>query len=470
MLRVHKIAIARIFADLIKADRIIDTAEMECWERVCAKYAIDKEIETEAQYISFSDALESICNSGVKGLKEDLLGDCRSMTVSDGFCAHSEALLMITLILMLDPNQPFRVETFSIPKASFNIDIATSLYVESDYDSATNEAIRNNYRSLFKEFQLAGFHFVYPPKIIEHYQDTDPVLFHKILSFLAPAMSEAGIENAYRSLMKMTTAVFCKDLLCNKCGITDLRTTYPSLLIKIGNSFVGEDAYANYLKIEVDDDILPTVQSFLDRFCDMLNSDVYVVNTSEERDSQFHFHGFYKQLLDIFLIRKNIRSKIVLDPFKEEIFFPDIDARATGLHRRERALYALLLCSGQEGLNFNLPKSADALAKYNKRMAAIQSRYRAIYSMFGGDREATPDLGEPTIRRPIFACLKRSLKNLPSLYNPEDYNVSKNRDGIFSVNVDPELIFVMGPDSDDPVPLKDSEMYRRWQEAATLHP
>lgn len=103
MLRDHKIAIARIFADLIKADRIIDTGEMECWERICAKYAIDKKIETEAQLVSFSDALESICNSGVKGLREDLLGDCRSMTVSDGFCAHSEALIMITLILMLDP-------------------------------------------------------------------------------------------------------------------------------------------------------------------------------------------------------------------------------------------------------------------------------------------------------------------------------------------------------------------------------
>ena len=57
---------------------------------------------------------------------------------------------------MLDSYQPFRVETFSIPKASFNIDIATSLYIESDYDAATNEAIRVNYRSLFKEFQLAA--------------------------------------------------------------------------------------------------------------------------------------------------------------------------------------------------------------------------------------------------------------------------------------------------------------------------
>lgn len=465
MLRVHKIAIARIFADLIKADRIIDSGEMECWNRVCAKYSIDKEVETDAQYVSFSDALESICNSGVQGLKENLLSDCRSMTVSDGFCAHSEALILIALILMLDSDQPFRVETFSIPKASFNIDIATSLYIESDYDAATNEAIRVNYRSLFKEFQLVGFHFVYPPKIIEHYQDTDPKLFHQILSFLAPSMSETGIENAYKSLMKMTTGIFCKDLLCNKCGITDLRNTYPSLLIKIGNSFVGEDAYANYLKIEVDEDILSTVQSFIDRFCEMLSSDVYIVNTSEERDSQFHFHGFYKQLLDIFLIRKNIKSHILIDPYKEEIFFPDVDAKANGLHRRERALYTLLLCCGKDGINFNQPKSTDGLAKYMKRMKKIQARYSTIYSLFGGMADTAPDLSIPKIRRPIFSCLKRSLKNIPSLYNPEDYNLTKNRDGVFSVNIDDNMVLVAELDSAEPIPLTNSKLFKKFKDA-----
>ena len=438
---------------------------MECWNRVCAKYSIDKEVETDAQYVSFSDALESICNSGVQGLKEDLLSDCRSMTVSDGFCAHSEALILIALILMLDSYQPFRVETFSIPKASFNIDIATSLYIESDYDAATNEAIRVNYRSLFKEFQLAGFHFVYPPKIIEHYQDTDPKLFHQILSFLAPSMSESGIENAYKSLMKMTTGVFCKDLLCNKCGITDLRNTYPSLLIKIGNSFVGEDAYANYLKIEVDEDILSTVQSFIDRFCEMLSSNVYVVNTSEERDSQFHFHGFYKQLLDIFLIRKNIRSHILIDPYKEEIFFPDVDAKANGLHRRERALYTLLLCYGKDGINFNQPKSTDGLSKYMKRMEKIQTRYSIIYSLFGGTADTAPDLSIPEIRRPIFSCLKRSLKNIPSLYNPEDYNLTKNRDGVFSVNIDDNMVLVTELDSAEPIPLTNSKLFKKFKDA-----
>ena len=458
----EKIAVSRIFADLIKADRIVDTGEMECWRIICNKYGIDRDVRIEAREVSFADALNVICNSGVQGLKEDLLGDCREMTVSDGFCAHSEALLMIALTTMLESEQPFRGEVISIPKANFNIDIATALYIENEFDPETNESIRAHYRSIFKEFQLAGFHFVYIPKIIDHYRNTDSTLFKDILSFLAPAMSETGLDNTYKSLMKMTTGIFCKDLLCNKCGITELRNTMPSLLIKIGNSFVGEAQYANYLKIDVDENISTTVQTFVDRFSEMLSSDVFVVNTSEERDNQFHFHGFYKQLLDIFLVRRNIRSAIYLNPYKEEVIFPDIDAKAMGLHRRERALYALLLCQGADGINFNTPKSVDALERYNRRMKRIQQRYSAIYAMFGGERETAPDLSVPEIRRPIFSCLKRSIKNLQALYNPEDYNITKSGDGAFSVNVEPELVYVYQLDKDEPVPLHESEMFRKW--------
>lgn len=458
----EKIAVARIFADLIKADRIVDTGEMECWRNICHKYAIDRDARIEAREMSFSYALNVICNSEVQELKEDLLRDCMAMTVSDGFCAHSEALLMIALTTMLESERPFRGEVISIPRANFNIDIATALYIENEFDPETNEAIRAHYRSIFKEFQLAGFHFVYIPKIIDHYRNTDSTLFKDILSFLAPTMSEMGLDNTYKSLMKMTTGIFCKDLLCNKCGITELRNTMPSLLIKIGNSFVGEAQYANYLKLDVDEDISTTVQTFVDNFSEMLSSDVFVVNTSEERDNQFHFHGFYKQLLDIFLVRRNIRSAIYLNPYKEEVIFPDIDAKAMGLHRRERALYALLLCQGADGINFNTPKSVDALERYNRRMKRIQQRYSAIYAMFGGERETAPDLSVPEIRRPIFSCLKRSIKNLQALYNPEDYNITKSGDGAFSVNVEPELVYVYQLDKDEPVPLHESEMFRKW--------
>ncbi len=450
---------------MVKADRIIDSCEMQCWKSICQKYAIDKDIEVEALNITLAEALEAICASGIQGLKEDLLGDCRAMALSDGFCAHTEASLMIALTLMLESTQNYRIETISIPRADFNIDLSTVLYIESDYDTATNNAIEKYYRTIYKELQLAGFHFVYLPKIIEHYQITDKALFRDILSFLAPYLGEIGIDGIYNSLMNMTTSRFCKDLLCNKLGLKELRNTYPSLLIKIGNSFVGETQYANYLKIEVDEDIVATIQYFIDKFCDLLTTDVYIVNASEESDSQFHFHGFYKQLLDIFLIRKNVRSTILIDPYKEEIFFPEIDTKATGLHRREKVMYAMMLCCGYEGLNFSTPKDAESLKKYLKRMTLVQSKFRSLYSMFGGDHEAAPDLGMPEIRRPIISCLKRSIKQLSALYNPEDYNITKDKGGALSVHIEPELVFVKELDAPAPVPLLESKLYRRFLEA-----
>ncbi len=462
MKRIERISIARVFSDLIKADRIVNIGEMEYWDKICTKYSITRELEVEAQTITFADALNNIHLSQEADIRKDFLADCYAMTVSDGFCAHSEALIMIALALALDDDLPYSVETISIPRANFNIDLATALYIEDIYDPDTNAAIEKWYRVIFKELQLVGFHFVYLPHIITHYRDTDPKLFRSILSFLAPAMTAEGIEHTYSSLMKMTTGTFCRDLLCNRLGITALRNTPPSLLIKIGNSFVGEAAYANYLRIEVDKDILAIVQSFIDRFCAMLSSDIYVVKSSEERDNQFHFHGFYKQLLDIFLIRKNIRSSVLLNPYKEDIYFPEIDTKLTGIHRREKALYALLLCQGSEGLNFTTPGSATGVEKYNRRLKKIQQRYSTIYEMFGGEKGSAPDLTIPEIRRPIFSCLRRSLKKLRALYNPDDYNITKSSDGLFCVHLDPELIFVNQLHQNEPVPLHESILYHNW--------
>lgn len=461
----ERIAIARIFSDLIKADRIVDIGEMEYWEKICSKYSISKEMEVKAQEITFSEALKTIQDSDDKDSKEGFLDDCRSMTTSDGFCAHSEALLMIALILMLNYDCPFSVETISIPKSSFNFDVATVLYIENEYDHETNDAIQKWYRMIYKEFQLAGFHFIYLPNIIDHYRKTDKQIFKQILSFLAPVISDSKIEIIYDSIMGMSTGSFCKDILCNRLEINELRNSFPSLLIKISNDFVGDTQYANYLKIEVGHDILETVKQFVDLFCEMLSSDVYVVNSSEERDKQFHYHGFYKQLLDIFLINKDKRSQIVLKPFKNKITFPEIGATADGMHRRERALYALFLCAGSHGINFNRPRTNAELERYNRQMKKIQAQYKNIYGMFMGDNDSAPDLSDSRIRGPIIACIRRSIRKLRGLYNPDDYNIIVDDNGYLSVNIEPELVFVESFERDSSlIPLLKSDLYRRYKE------
>lgn len=460
-----RVAIARIFSDLIMADRIIDAGEMEYWEEVCDKYAIDLEARIKAKDMSFAEAINVVNNEGGKEIAEELLKDCQEMTVSDGFCAFSEALLMIALYSKLDPHQNFDGDVYSLPRREFNIDVATALYIESSFDTATNDAIQENYRTIFKECQLARMHFVYIPTVIAHYQHTDPKLFHEIISFLAPEMPEQPRSLISSELLEMTSASFCKDFLCNRCGMAELRNIDPSLLIKISNSFVGKKEFANYLRVSVNEDILSKVRSLADYIGSMCSGDRIVIDTFEEGNNQFQFHGFYKQLLDIFTQPRDVRSDILINPYKEEITFPALNSVARGLHRRERALYVLLLCEGSKGINFNPPHVASALNIYNRRMVRTQRRYAAIYEMFGGASETVPDLSIPEIRRPIVSCLRRSLKAISGLYNPEDYNVVKDGEGNFTVHIEAELVKVVELDSEEPVSLKNSKLYRRWKEA-----
>ncbi len=80
--------------------------------------------------------------------------------------------------------------------------------------------------------------------------------------------------------------------------------------------------------------------------------------------------------------------------------------------------------------------------------------------MFGGEKDTAPDLTQPEIRRPIMACVRRSIARLDALYNPADYTVTKDSDGSFAVHVEPDLISVVPLKGDTPIPLKDSELYR----------
>lgn len=458
MKKIERISISRILFDFIKADRIIDSGEMNQYALLKERYAIHKEDEIAATQMTFSDAVNTLFKSD-KGLIMDFLGDCSDMTLSDGLCDRSEALLLLALKYKLTSEYD-DVEILSIPKSLFNITASSVLYVESRLETEINNIIVKNYRTLFKECQLAGFNFIYIPKVIEHYKNTDRELINQIISFLAPSISEEGVNTVIDGLFSMTTASFCKDILCNKMGITSLRSTLPSLLIKIGESYIGDNIYSNYFKIEIDNDVVTTLQKILDDFMSMISTDVITISKAEEKKNQFLYHGFYKQLLDIFMMRKNIRSRLVINPYNEEITFPDIDSRLEKIHRREKALYMLLLITTYEGgINFNPPASVKQLDRYNAKMVALQEKYQKIYELFGGDK--APDLTQPEIRRPIISCLKRSLNMLKdTLYNSEDYMITKDEFGNLRIELEQELQYI-NSGINGVVKLSDSEIFNK---------
>lgn len=401
----EKTAVVRIFVDLIKADRIIDTGEMVFYDEMRKKYNFAQDNEVAAMAMSFSEAI-SILKESVGDLRKEVLSDCANATVSDGFCAHSEALLLIALRQAWD-DESENVSVISIPKNSFSVDDSTVLYVESKFNNDTNRQIVDNYRNVYKEFLFSGFHFVYIPNVIHHYKETDKGLFHKMISFLAPSFSKNGVERVVDGLLTMTTESFCKDILCNRLNLGNLREVNPSLLIKIGNNYVGEVEYSNLLCIEIESDFMDFVKKFVDDFSSMLSSDTLTMHIDREADNQYLYYGFYKQLLDIFLVRKNVRSRIIIDPNREEILLPDIDQKLNGVSRRDKAMYVLfLILMRNNGFSFNRPSSRLQMLKYKEKIDRFQKQYEIVYGLMGGDKDKTPDVGTAEIRRPIFSSYK----------------------------------------------------------------
>lgn len=449
MKRDERQSIVKLFVDLIKADRIIEIGEMSFFGQMKEKYGFTRSDEIAAASMTLADAIKTISDSDDEELKATVLADCRGMTESDGFRARSEALIMTALLHKLDSEKE-GIDIISVPKSEFDITPVSVLYIESRPDKTVNEIIRQNYRMICKEFQVAGFHFIYIPAIIDHYSETDRKMLGQIISFLAPQNSEEGVNHIITNLLSMTTSSFCNDILCNKLSIGQLRDCSASMLIKLGNGIVGNSPYANYLKIEIGSDTINVIQEFLDEFIRLNKTDVITISTSEEGNSQFLYDGFYKELLDIFLIRKNIRSRIFIDLRKGQIYLPDIDRTVAGLHRREKALYSLLLHYGAAGINFTPPQQASAMARYEKRMARVQAQYRLLYRKFGGEESKAPDIRIPEIRRPMMSCIKRCFSALDDeLYNPADYNVIKDANGSFVIHVEPEIVHLIKGGIDD---------------------
>lgn len=51
------------------------------------------------------------------------------------------------------------------------------------------------------------------------------------------------------------------------------------------------------------------------------------LNYIQESNGRFIFTGYYKQIFDILMLRKGVRSAVVLDPLRERIYFPEADVK-----------------------------------------------------------------------------------------------------------------------------------------------
>lgn len=456
----ERASIMRVVTDLIEADGIIDTREISFFEALRNKYGIKKEDEVRAASLTLSDALKELSVSEER-LKQALLEDFTEIAMSDDICAREEALLILAIQNCLKTDFDLQVSVISLNANNLNFERSQVLYVESEYDKKVNEQILQSYREIRAELRLAGFDFVYLPQIAQHYRSITTSALMQIMGFLYPKVSSERLSSIVSQIQHLSTERFCKEQLTAKLGIQDLSSVVPSLMVKIGESYVDENKMTNFMLIEVDDDVLGGIRATLDTFAKSYRNER--LNYLTEEEGRFVFKGFHKLIFDILMLRKGIQSKVVIDTYDERIYFPEADTVIDKIHRREKALYALFLIEARNGgVNFNKPASPKQFERYKSRMATIQAKYKMIYRMFGGDPNTAPNLESADIRSPMLSLLKRQILKLGDvLCNVNDYIVQRNAYGNYSVNLSADLCYSCEKKGGELVPLSSSDIGQR---------
>lgn len=460
----EKASIFRIVTDLIKADSIIDTREIEKLDSIRERFAIKKEDEMLGFSYTFANAIRVLLESP-KSLQCELAAIFNELAMSDNFCAREEALLLLTLRLCMSLDIKLECKAVSIETSSVNIDPTQILYVESDFDNDVNWEINEKFREIVAEVRLAGFDLVYLPKIAEHYRAISNTDFLKIAGFLYPNVSYERLKTVVQHMHNLSTSEFCKDQLAGKLGVREFSVVNPSLMIKIGDSFVGDKNIANFLLVELDKDVISSIRYILDLFSEYYHTSR--LNYLREEKGRYIFTGFYKQIFDIYMFRKGIKSPVVIDVYRGHIRFSEADLKIEKLHRREKALYALfMLESASGGVNFSKPTTPNELARYTRRMTAVQEKYRLIYKKFGGEPQKAPDISKSEIRLPMIALIRKQLKALGDvLFHVDDYMIQRNMFGNYCINISPSLCCYCGVNANDIYKLSDSE---EWQRISAL--
>lgn len=464
MKQAERASFVRVISDVIKADGIIDTREIDAFDEVKEKYKIKKEDELLAETFTLSKAL-SVLSSLDSSTKHSLMNEVNYVAMSDNFCAKEEALLLMGVRLMLTLSKVADVSVLSIESSVLSFDDAQILYLESEYDEKVNDEMCRLYREISSEARISGFELVYLPEMSRHYNSIADADFLRIAKFLYPKVSDERIGIVIEQMQSLSTASFCVEQLANKLSLKELKDIPPTFLIKIGGSRVNDKYFSNFLLVGIDDSPLATIRKFMDLYAELYRN--LRLNYIQEEAGRFIFTGYYKHIFDVLMLRKGVKSSVVVDPVRERIFFPEADAKLEKTHRREKALYALFLMeSVGGGISFKLPETLRQKEKYEKRMRALKLKYQKIYVLFGGNADRVPDIENPEIRRPMISLLNKSLSNLQGiLYNVEDYTIQRNIYGNYAVGIPASLCYCCNPDVDGLKLITESD---EWMKISVL--
>ena len=301
--------------------------------------------------------------------------------------------------------------------------------------------------------RIGGFDFIYIPNIAKHYRDTNRELLCKIIKYLAPTLTDNETHNVLAVISNMTTKYFKNEILREKLGI-NLTIKKPSLLIKIGNSYVNGEMMSDFLLINVEKDIVGQVDRMIERFLDYQRCPTITIKNYTDAGGDFVYTGFYKTIFDLITYRKGARCSLIVNPDKRkgrlEIFHETYSSLEMGL--AETAFYVFLICeslSKRRGVSF--------INQGLKSLKEIQRRYTQTYSMFLGSRETAPDITDGNTRNRMLSIIRNAIRDNEALLEKHIYMPNTETAKIF-IPIEPQLIYIK--EGKKNIPLLDSNVWK----------
>jgi uncharacterized tellurite resistance protein B-like protein len=439
-------ALVRWLTDLMKADKIIATGEIEYLEQMCQEFSISQFDIEKALGLSLAES----CNMLSKHLnpkeRNKIIKKLKALSLSDGACAREEALLLMALSYCLGEETREHSQMVSFKSAHIDFVDSQVLFIEPNADITINGYIRDNIKPLINEFRIGGFDFIYIPRIAEHYKHTNRTLLCKIIKYLAPTLSDNETHNVLEVISNMTTRYFKNEILKAKLNIS-LPVKKPSLLIKIGNSYVNGEMMSDFLVLEAEEDIVSQVSKMIETFIEFQRCPTITIKNYTDAGGDFVYTGFYKTIFDLVTYRKGARCSLVINPDKRkgrlEILSDIPSYLEMGLG--ETAFYVFLIMeslSRRKGVTF---RNQGA-----KSLREIQTRYEKIYGSFVGSRDDAPNITDSNTRNRMLSKIREAISKNDFLTEKQVYLPNTDTNKIF-VAIEPQLIFIKEGKNNSPL-------------------
>lgn len=461
----EKIALVRIMTELVKSDTVICRSEMTVFDEICESFKIDKqEALVKAHSVTLAEAvnrLKSVQYDSVSERKVEttkLIGLLERLSLADGACERSEALLITALRIALNCDCEGVIDCSC--DVLDNIAPFTVFYVESEYDADVNRAIVENYRIIEREFRLAGFEFVYIPKRAEMFGSMNSADLKNIIGFLAPTIAQSNkdvIDDVYERICNLDTVTFTHSLLRNKLGLDCLFDSEPSFLVKLGDSRVSFKPVHNYLKFMTKGDVVGDVRRFVDSYFSIVKDRKIDVCGAIENGECFEYSGFNKSIFDLLAFpSKSCASRVFVDEYNLKIVFEDVK-ETLDVYAYERALYVFLLYAMVEGITIKITERDKAKKERNNRI------FNKVYQKMNDRNNYGGETWDAVGLKSSLSRIKKRIKAIELLENKDDYIPVLDDNGVLSLRVNPDKVYVRDS-SGKQVLMKDSASWIKIKE------